>query len=144
MATITTQEIRDYLADSPENNHLIDGLEFTDARINMAKRLAVDSYNTLPPVRLKTTADAISDTLMLYGALWHLYTGQTALAARNQMSYSDGGLTIPVEERYQFYVQMSQMYEQQFKTMAKEAKISSNMENAWGEVVTDYASFPIW
>lgn len=144
MATLTNQQIRDYIADSPENNHLIDGLEFTDARIDIAKMLAVDSYNTVPPVRLTTTESAISNTLMLYGVLWHLYSGQMALAARNQMSYSDGGLTIPIEERYQFYVQMAQMYEQQFKQMAKESKISLNMEKAWGNVPTDYSTFPIW
>jgi len=144
MATITNEQIRSFLADSVENNHLIDGVEFTDERIDLAKMLAVDSYNTLPPIAVTTNAETIQDTLMLYGTLWHLYSGQVALSARNQMSYSDGGLTIPIEERYQFYVQMAQMYEQQFKQMATQAKISHNMESAWGEVHTDYASFPIW
>lgn len=145
MATLTVQQVRDYLGDNPENNHLLDGVEFPDSAIELAMMLSVDSYNTIPPVAMKATKESLSETLFLYGVLWHIYNGRAvAISARNQMSYSDGGLTIPIEERYQFYIQMAQMYEQQFKQMAKEAKISKNMENAWGGVPTDYASFPIW
>lgn len=145
MATLTTQQIRDYLGDSVENNHLLDGEEFPDSAIELAMMLSVDSYNTIPPVLLTATRESISETLFLYGTLWHLYNGRAvAISARNQMSYSDGGLTIPIEERYQFYIQMAQMYEQQFKQMAREDKISRNMENAWGQIPSDYASFPIW
>ncbi|CAL9985631.1 hypothetical protein VPHD148_0283 [Vibrio phage D148] len=143
MAALTYQQIRDYLADSPDNNHLLDGEEFTDSRIDLAMTLAVSSYNTIPPTG-GTTIDSMGAALLLYGTLHHLYLGQTALAARNQMSYSDGGLTIPIEERYQYYVQMADMYGNQFKTLAKEDKISRNMEAGWGSVQTDYASFPIW
>lgn len=143
MPKLTQQQIRDYLADSPENNHLIDGEEFTNSRIDLAMILAVDSYNTTPPLG-GANLETLSASLLLYGTLWHLYVGQTALAARNQMSYSDGGLTIPIEERYQFYMQMAQMYEGMFKSALKDEKISKNMEAGWGQVVTDYASFPIW
>ena len=143
MPKLTPQQIRDYLADSEDNNHLIDGDEFTDARIELAFTLAVDSYNTMPPIG-GVTLDTMPASLLLYGTLWHLYLGQTALAARNQMSYSDGGLTVPIEERYQFYVQMADMFGNQFKQQAQAAKISINMESGWGQVRTDYASFPIW
>lgn len=144
MATITTQQIRDYLGDSPENNHLIDGEEFPDSAVNLAMMLALDSYNVMPPTG-GATMTSISDTLLLLGTIWHLYNGRAlAISARNQMSYSDGGLTVPIEERYQFYIQMAQTYENQFKSMAKESKISKNMEAGWSSVSTDYASMPIW
>lgn len=144
MATLTIQQIRDYLGDDPENNHLLDGVEFPDASVDLAMTLAVDSYNTIPPIG-GATIDSLGPTLLLLGSIWHLYNGRAlAISARNQMSYSDGGLTIPIEERYQFYVQMAQTYEQQFKSMAKENKIARNMEAGWGQVITDYASFPIW
>lgn len=144
MATLTAQQIRDYLGDSAENNHLLDDVEFPDSAINLGMMLAVDSYNEIPPLG-GATSDTISNTLMLFGTLWHIYQGRAlAISARNQMSYSDGGLTVPIEERYQFYIQMAQMYESQFKTMAKDVKISKNMEAGWGSVSTDYATFPIW
>ena len=106
--------------------------------------LAVDSYNTYPPVAMTTTVDTMPASLLLFGTLWHMYQGQVALAARNQMSYSDGGLTVPIEERYQFYVQMAQMYENQFKQAIQQEKVSRNMESGWGQVNTDYATMPIW
>jgi hypothetical protein len=144
MATLTAQQIRDYLGDSAENNHLLDDVEFPDSAINLGMMLAVDSYNEIPPLG-GATSDTLSNTLMLFGTLWHIYQGRAlAIAARNQMSYSDGGLTVPIEERYQFYVQMAQIYESQFKTMAKDVKISKNMEAGWGSVSTDYATFPVW
>lgn len=144
MAVLTPDEVRAFLADSPENNHLIDGVEFTDARINLGMDMAADSFNNIPPISNVTVDNISSKSILLYGTLWHLYNGQVALAARNQMSYSDGGLTIPIEERYQFYIQMAQSYEQQFKSAAKELKIAQNMASGWGSVHTDYAAFPIW
>ena len=144
MPALTVQQIRDYLGDAPENNHLLDGVEFPDSAVELAMLLAVDSYNTIPPLG-GTDINTLGATLLLLGTIWHLYNGRAlAISARNQMSYSDGGLTIPIEERYQFYVQMSQSYEAQFRNLAKDAKISKNMEAGWGQVVTDYASFPVW
>ena len=119
-------------------------MEFPDSAVDLAMMLAVDSYNTIPPIGT-TSIDVLGPTLLLFGSIWHLYNGRAlAISARNQMSYSDGGLTVPIEERYQFYIQMAQTYEQQFKTMAKENKIARNMEAGWGNIRTDYATFPIW
>ena len=144
MALLTVQQIRDYLGDKPENNHLLDDNEFPDSAVELAMFLAVDSYNMTPPLG-GATLDTLSPSLLLFGTIWHLYNGRAvAIAARNQMSYSDGGLTVPIEERYQFYIQMAQTYEQQFKSALKDVKIARNMESGWGEVRTDYASFPIW
>ena len=145
MAALTAQQIRDYLGDNVDNNHLLDGNEFPDSAVNLAMMLAADSYNIMPPAGNDTTLENMSATLLLFGTIWHLYNGRAvAISARNQMSYSDGGLTVPIEERYQFYVQMAQTYEQQFKSMATAAKVSNNMEAGWGQVRTDYATFPTW
>lgn len=144
MATLTIQQIRDYLGDNPENNHLLDSVEFPDSAVDLAMTLAVDSYNVMPPIG-GATLDTLNPSLLLFGTIWHLYNGRAvAIAARNQMSYSDGGLTVPIEERYQFYIQMAQTYEQQFKNTAKEIKIAKNMEAGWNYVPTDYSTFPIW
>lgn len=144
MAALTNQQIRDYLGDDPANNHLLDGVEFPDSAIELAMMLAVDSYNTIPPLG-GANIDTLGPSLLLFGTLWHLYSGRAvAIAARNQMSYSDGGLTIPIEERYQFYIQMAQNWENQFKSLAKDTKVAKNMEAGWNNVRTDYATFPIW
>ncbi len=144
MAALTTQQVRDFLSDSASNNHLIDGVEFTDARITLAMELAIDSYNVIPPLTSVNIDDYEGKTVLLYGTCWHLYSGQVALSARNQMSYSDGGLTIPIEERYQFYIQMAQSFRDQFTELAKNEKVAINMESGWNNLHTDYSTFPVW
>lgn len=158
MAKLLYSEVRAFIADSTANNHLLDDVEFTDIRIDLAMNMAIDSYNNLPPMSSVTLEEVTSDnitigyysdemrskSIFLYGTLWHLFSGQSALAARNQMSYSDGGLTIPIEERYQFYVQLAAQFEQNFKASAKDLKIALNLEDGWSSVRTDYSTFPIW
>lgn len=144
MAELTPEQVRAFIGDSVENNHLLDDVEFTDARITLAMDMALDSYNNMPPMTSDTIATLRSKAILLYGTLYHLFNGQTALAARNQMSYSDGGLTIPIEERFQFYDQIARTYQGMFAQAAKEHKIARNMEAGWGHQSSDYITFPIW
>tara|TARA_R110002073_G_scaffold137275_4_gene286277 strand:+ start:142 stop:618 length:477 start_codon:yes stop_codon:yes gene_type:complete len=158
MTVLLYSEVRTFIADTSENNHLLDGLEFTDARVRLAMEMSADSYGSIPPISTIDLIDVLdgldvigidattlrSKAIFLYGTLWHLFAGQSALTARNQMSYSDGGLTIPIEERYQFYVQLAAQYEQNFKTATKDLKIAMNLENGWAFVPSDYSTFPIW
>ena len=64
--------------------------------------------------------------------------------ARNQLSYSDGGLQIPIEEKYELYLSLANSFGTQFSTTAARLKASLNMESGWGEVRSDEAMFPIW
>jgi hypothetical protein len=85
-----------------------------------------------------------SKHVMLLGTLWQMYSGRAALMARNQLSYTDGGLQIPVEEKYELYMNLANTFGTQFKEEAQKLKISINMESGWGEVRSDEAAFPIW
>ena len=60
------------------------------------------------------------------------------------MSYSDGGLNIPIEERVQLYQSLAAQYGQQYSDLSKQWKIQANMESGWGGVSSDYATFPLW
>lgn len=144
MADLTPQQVRDYLADSRENNHLLDDVEFTDARINLAMDLALSDFNAMPPKSTFNLGGFPYKATLLDGTCYHLYRGQMALAARNTMSYSDGGLDIPIEERFPYYQQMMQFYQQQFQQSAKAEKIQLNLESGWDSVRSDYSTFPVW
>jgi hypothetical protein len=141
---LTTQDVRDYLADSKENNHLLDDIEFTDSRINLAMKMALSEFNAIPPKSTFQLVDFPYMATLLDGTCYHIYRGQMALAARNTMSYSDGGLDIPIEERFPYYAQMMQFYGDSFKASAKAEKIQLNMESGWDSVSSDYATFPVW
>jgi len=144
MATLTTQMVRDYLADSKENNHLLDDIEFSDARIRLAIELALSDFNAMPPKSVFQALDFPYMATLLDGTCYHIFRGQMALAARNTMSYSDGGIDIPIEERFPYYTQMMQMFGEQFKASAAREKIQLNLESGWDSVSSDYSTFPAW
>lgn len=146
MPIITPEEIRTFIQDQIPSNYLLDATEFTDERCNMAIKLMLSAVNVTPPFSLYDvdTMPASWYVIAMYGCLAHLFKGQSAFKARNHLSYSDGGLTIPVEEQFPFYLQLAEFYESSFMAMMKQAKISQNLESGWGDVHSDYAHFPVW
>ena len=142
MALISPDYVRTYIRDAIPYNRLLDELEFTDERIAQAKELALDFYNVMSPMTGYTEDQFPSKALLLLGTLWHLFNGEAAMAARNEMSYQDGGLTIPIEERFQYYTALATAYQTQFNQAAQQLKIYQNLESAWGEVRSDWSYFP--
>lgn len=141
---LTTQEVREYTSDYAPNNYLIEGEEMTDTYIALCMTLAVDSFNSIPPAGNMGIQNFASKSILLWGCLWHAYLGKALLLARNHMEYSDGGLTVPIEERTQLYQTLATTFQQQFVESATKLKIQMNMESGWGEVRSDLALMPIW
>lgn len=106
--------------------------------------MAVDFFNVMPPISSYDSTTFPNRSLLLFGTLWHLYTGAAARAARNTMSYSDAGLQIPIEERYEMYTQMAAEYRGMFKEAGTQLKVQLNVESGWSYVGSDYARFPGW
>lgn len=144
MADLTPQDIRNFLRDTKENNHLLDDIENPDSIIRLSMDLAISDFNAIPPKSNFALTGFEYKTVLLYGTCWQLFLGLMALAARNTMSYSDGGLDIPIEERFPYYAQMAQMYQQMYQSLAKPVKIQLNMESCWDSISSDYATFPAW
>lgn len=145
MSTVLSPlEVRTFISDLPECNHLLDGEEFSDPRIQQAIALTVDLFNIMTPISSYGVENFPSKTLLLYGTLGKLFSGAAALLARNTMTYSDGGLQIPVEERSQLYMSLAEMYNNEFLSSAKAFKIQRNIDDGWGSVSSDEIRFPIW
>lgn len=141
---LTPDEVRQYLQDSAGNNLLIDGEEFNDIVINLAMDLACNEFNMIPPSSSKDRFTFPNKALLMSGTLYKMFFGQAAMLARNTMQYSDGGLQIPVEERFALYQSLAAMYQAEFQASAKMLKISMNLEDGWGEVQSDYAGLPLF
>lgn len=151
---VTPEDIRRYIRDRVDVNYLYDNeVQFSDDRINNAMELVVSDIDITAPVTNYGTLSRLppqTKSLVVIGTLKHLFFGEAGLAARNQFSYSDGGLTIPLEERFQYWITLAQQYEQSFMSMLKQWKIAANMDGAlngnrsWGEVRSDFAKFPKW
>ena len=146
MATpiLTADEVRDYIRDTVEENHLLDKEEFPIIILNKAIELAISEYNIIPPLSSVDIYSFPGKALLMSGALYKAFAGQSALLARNTMNYSDGGLQIPVEERFQLYQALASMYQADFVNAAKSLKIHLNIESGWGMVNSDYNTMPVW
>jgi hypothetical protein len=141
---LTPMEVREFVSDYTTNNYLLDGEEFSDTGIQLCIDLAVDAFNLIPPPGSVTLANFPSKSLLLYGTLWHLFEGRAAVLARNTMAYSDGGLQIPIEERYELYMSMAGSWKQKFQEGAQQLKIAQNMAAGWGFVRSEESLFPMW
>lgn len=138
------EEVQEILRDKLELNRLLDTEEFSPTIISLAIDLAVSAYNMLPPLSMVSAVTFPNKSLLLEGTLWKLFAGQSALKARNTMSYTDGGLTIPVEEQFPLYFQLAEMYQQSFLVNARNLKTHLNIESGWGNLPSDYSAFPEW
>ena len=137
-------EVRTYIHDFADQNHLIDGEEFSDEAVLLAMRMAAGDYNLIPPMENLAPSQFPSVTLLMYGTLAHLFLGKAAHLARNTMSYSDGGLQIPIEERAELYLTLGNQYMAQFREGAVKLKIQMNVESGWGSVSSDYRNLPVF
>lgn len=144
-APLTADEVREYLQDYPEQNLLLDKSEFGDTFIELCMDLATSEYNQIPPMAITAILSNFpSKGILLYGTLWMMFQGRAALAARNNLTYSDGGLQIPVEEKYELYSQLAGTFREMFQDAAQKYKISYNMDTGWGSVWSDERNFPLW
>lgn len=141
---LTTDEIQLFLQDYPEANVLLDKEEFSPAYMQFCISLAVSEFNSMSPRSNFSDVSFPSKSILLYGALWQMFLGAAAKQARNQLTYSDGGLTIPIEEKYELYKNLADTFGTQFTSSASRLKISLNMEAGWGSVSSDEAAFPTW
>jgi hypothetical protein len=141
---LSPSEVRLFISDYPEDNHLLDAEEFSDPFIILCTSLAVDEFNAISPKTTFNSANFPSKSLLMTGTLWQIYAGSMAKMARNHLSYSDGGIQIPIEEKYEMYKNLADTYGAQFQTTGLRLKTSLNMEDGWGQVSSDEALFPIW
>jgi hypothetical protein len=141
---LTPEEVQVYVQDVPEKILLLDGLEFNPTQVTLCIELAISDFNMVQPPSNFNVSNFPNKSILLNGTLAKLFFGQAALLARNMMNYSDGGLQIPVEERYQYYIDLARTYQGEFIRAAQGYKISTNMEDGWGSVRSDYGAFPAW
>lgn len=141
---LTSAEVREFVSDYAPNNYLLEGEEFTPTYIELCMDLAIDIYNNEPPKSMTNRSTFPSKSLLLKGTLWQMYNGKALLLARNTMSYSDGGIQIPIEERSQLYSSLAAGYQAEWTAGVRTLKTHLNMQQGWGFVSSDQSRFPLW
>lgn len=134
-------EIRMFLRDVPgtipgsgSENILLDDVEFSDAELVLATKLAVSRFNSMNPPLRAHTAEQIPLDILLCGVASFLMNAESFRQARNQSSASDGETSLGIDDKHNLYAGMKQRLHDEFVTLATNWKISKNMAACWGGV----------
>lgn len=128
-----SNEVRAFLRDFPELNRLISGEESSNRMIAYCAHLAVDEYNTTPPLLPPSSISNFpSRTILLQLTLIYLLTSVGILHSRNRFAYNDGGFSVETEQQEGLYQRWIQLFRSQLGPRLQQLKVAKNIEGAWG------------
>lgn len=125
-------EVRGYLRDFPELNRLISGEESSDRMIEYCTWLAIDEWNTTPPLSAHKISDFPSRLILLQLTVCHLLTSVGILKSRNRFVYNDGGFSVQSEEQDAVYTRWIQLLRSQLNPRINRLKIAMNISDGYG------------
>jgi len=129
MAEVTAS-VRAYMRDFPELNRLITGQESSDRQIQWAIMDTLDEWNATPPFLGKATLRNMPPISMLRdGIAAYLIESVAILQTRNEVSFSDGGLTVQIAPA-RANLQISALLRERFLQKMGKYKDSQNIEAA--------------
>lgn len=138
-------EVRAYLRDFPQLNRIISGEESSNRMIAYCAHLAIDEFNTTPPLTRFSISNFPSRMVLLHYTICHLLTSVGILKSRNRFQYSDGGWSSDTEQQDTSYMNWIQLLRGQTKTQAQNLKIALNIEGGWGAGIgSDYGWINCW
>jgi len=137
-------DIRNFMEDHTSNNELIDGVEYTDRKIQRAIYYMINKYNTIAPRIGNYEASNFPDELkylVLIGSAAHLMMSTSILQLRNQLTYTDGRVHVGLTDKHQLYRTAGKELMNEFDRLVKEEKIQRNLASAWGTVNSPYSGY---
>jgi hypothetical protein len=130
---------RDFIRDVPALNALLDGVETSDTLIGFSLELALDDFNTSPPLignyQLETHP---SQSLILMSTILWILKSAGLMQSRNQLDYSAGGLTVATSNKTPLYQSWINIFMQEYEAKKANLKKSINAEAAYGGVHSEY------
>ena len=141
---LTIELVRTYMRDFLARNDLLQTLQFSDDEILTAMDLAVDMYNIMTPLLSPTyTIETFPNRyLLLLGTVANLLHGESIANLRNQLSYSDGGVSVNVDDKMSQYAQLGSTLEAKFNDACENYKKQINAEDAFGGSDSGYSILP--
>ena len=131
---ISIVEVRTFLRDlTPEDNFLLDDVQFSDAEIAAAITWPIDRWNeTPPPVSSYTIATFPYRYHWLMAAASHLLRSASYWYARNNLSYNSGTTVVNDKDKASIYMQQAKELRQEYDKWMDDTKITENMQGAYG------------
>jgi hypothetical protein len=125
-------QVRSFLRDYPELNRLIAGVEHSNRQIVWAIMDALDDFNSEPPFTNFGLGSFPSKSMLIRATTCSLLESVGLLQTRNHLQFSDGGLTVGVNDKTPFIQSWLQIFRNSYEEKKKKLKVAYNIESAWG------------
>jgi len=144
---LTREQLRKYwnrlrlvLADYPEINEMVEGVNLSNDHLELALEHAVEDWNLTPPIIGTATIENHPwPGLMLQKAVIDLLRTEVLQRIRNTVDISDGGASINHTQKIQLLRQAATDLQNEYETKKKQHKIQQNLAGGWGGVESLYA-----
>lgn len=137
-ALTVLEDIRLLVSDSVPDNYSVktNDFWFSDAELMDAMRRAVEAYNALPPVTLRSGITGIPDPYLLkIGAAWQACLSKALYYKRKQTTYSTGSTQVDMYGKaVEAMTQAAQEFKAEFKELALSIKRQSNIVRFIGKI----------
>lgn len=135
---LSIAEVRLFLMDRcPEDNFLLDDVEFSDTEYMAAIRWPVDKWNETPPdVARYTQTTCPWRYHWMIGAASMLLNMAARSYARNSLNYQAGGLSVSDKTKDQQYRELAKDLQAEFISWMEAKKVEINQELCFGGVVS--------
>ena len=137
----TVSEIRLSMRDNaPNDNLLLDDVEFDAAEITQAVLRPLQFWNeTPPPIGQHTTKTFPFRELWLKGIQAYLLQIAAANYRRNHLAYNAGGVAVDDKNKARAYEEYANLMMQDFRNMVQAKKVEINIAGFSGTVTSNYS-----
>lgn len=128
MIQVVRQKMRDY----EQLNRLVEGREHSNRDVAAAMYLALNDWNTAPPLLEKVTlVSHPAKHLLIDRTIIELLLSAAILMTRNHMNYSDAqGTRVGVSDKAPQYLQLVQLLMQKYEAARLQTKQAINLNDA--------------
>jgi len=137
---IVIRQVRTWLRDFAPSNALLDGEEFSDGSLELFIDMALDDWTNTPPLigRVTSVRAHPSRYLLILKVVQLALMSAAFMYARNNLTYSDGGITVATSDKAPMYLTIEQRIAAEFDVLKMRLKRSLNAEGAYGGVHSEY------
>lgn len=133
----------EFCQDDPQLNTVIRRREFADTLIRISIVLMVSDFNQIhitTGFSIKSFPDN-TESIQLYGTIYHLLNSATLLQVRNHLPYNDAGLSVAQFAKSGEYSGIADRFKAMFEAKALQVKYDYNMSQGYGQLSSEYAWF---
>ena len=134
--------VRLALADHPEANELVDGVNVGDDLYEMSLRMALMDWNGSPPILGDVTFETHPREDLLYKKMAvDLLRTEVIGRIRNSVDVSDGGASVNNTAKAQMLMGVAEGFERLYEAKKREYKIAINLRGGYGGLPSEYSRY---